>query len=275
MTNLSMSYENLFNATFRTPAPPNELFPMNSEHVFVSTLFMAILALLILFISIIDAKRYKSTVPIGIVLAAIFCVIPESIDNYLAGCYWSQSHNPNNLLFLLMGREFDYYVAIMWWAFGAILGYILYAILLRNVNTKILWIALLLAGISDIIIEEILLGYGGIYTYFGNQPLIILFNFPWWWLFANVSAIFLSVAIAYRFKEWFNGIKTLLIFILMPLCYIGAFNFAAMPTIFVINGNFSPLIIQGAGILTSIISVVQISGIMYFILGRNPFILNK
>lgn len=267
----SLTYENLFNSTFRTPAPPNELFPMNEEHVFIATSIMAILALCIFIFTVIESKRYKSTVPIAIAFAAAFCVVPEAIDNYLAGCYWSQSHKPDNLLFLLMGREFDYYVGIMWWAFGAILCSILYAVLLRNVTTRTLWLALAIAGIADIIIEEILLGYGGIYTYFGNQPLILLFNFPWWWLFANVSALFLSVAIAYRFRDWFNGIKSILILFLMPLCYIGAFTLAGMPAIFVINGDFSALVIQLGGILTCIIALIQTAGIMYLVLNRNPF----
>lgn len=257
--------------TFRTPAPPNEAFPQNSGHVLIATIGMLIISLIMVVIAIIDGKRFKSTVPIALVMAAAVCVVPESIDNYLGGCYWSQSHDPHQLFYFLMGREFDYYVIIMWWAFGAVLSYIFYAVLLREAKTKTVWIAFIISGIADIIFEEILLGYGGIYMYFGHQPLILIRNFPCWWLFANVSALFLSVAIAYRFRDWFNGFKSLLILLLMPFCYIGGFALVGMPTIFVINGDFSPFVTQLGGILTCIMALIQTAGTMYLILGRNPF----
>lgn len=255
---------------FHTPAPPNDAFPPNLQHVTVGTIGMTLIALVMVVISIIEGKRFKSTVPFALVMAAAVCVVPESVDNYLAGCYWSQSHDPNQILYFLMGREFDYYVISMWWAFGAVLGYILYAMLLRNAKTGTLWLGFILSGIADILFEETLLRYGGIYTYFGHQPLVLLGNFPWWWMTTNVAALFLSISIAYRYRDWFNGWKSSLILILMPLCYIGGFSFAAMPAIFVIQGDFSPLVTQLGGILTVILSVVETAGIMGLILGRNP-----
>ncbi|KAF1347000.1 hypothetical protein BDV97DRAFT_230797 [Delphinella strobiligena] len=256
---------------FRTPAPPNDLFAQNANHVFVSTTVMLSIAVVFFVIASIDSKRYNSSVPRVMILGAAFCVVPEAIDNYLAGCYWSQSHNPNRLMFMLMGREFDYYVGVMWWAFGAILGYLLYAALLRDVKTGTLWVCLGLSGLADIVLEEILLGYGGIYMYFGHQPLVLIRNFPWWWLFSNVSALFLSVSLAFRYREWFNGWRSVFILALMPFCYIGAFTFSAMPCIFVINGDFSPLVTQLAGLLTCVISLIQAGTMMDLILDRDPF----
>ncbi|MCA2016125.1 hypothetical protein LDJ79_08385 [Vibrio tritonius] len=260
----------VLDSTYRTPPPPNELFQQNAEHVFIATTVMLFIAIIFMVVATRDSFKFKSTVPLAMVLGAAFCVVPEAIDNYIAGCYWSQSHDPDLLLFFLMGREFDYYVGIMWWAFGAILGYLLYAVLLRKVTTGTLWICLALSGIADIILEEILLGYGGIYTYFGHQPLVLINNFPWWWLFANVSALFLSVAIAYRYRSWFNGWKSVFILLLMPFCYIGAFTLAGMPAIFAIQGNFSPFVTELLGITTCVISLIQTGLIMNLILGLNP-----
>lgn len=258
---------------FHTPAPPNDAFPPNPQHVMVGTTAMTMIALVMVVISIVEGKRFKSTVPFALVIAAVVCVIPESVDNYLAGCFWSQSHDPNQIFFFLMGREFDYYVISMWWAFGAVLGYLLYAVLLRNVKTGTLWLTFFVSGIADILFEETLLRYGGIYTYFGHQPLVLLGNFPFWWMTTNVAALFLTVAIAYRYKEWLNGWKSILLLLLMPVCYIGGFSFAAMPTIFVIQGDFSPVVTQLGGLLTVILSVVETAGIMGLILKRNPFAL--
>lgn len=260
----------LLDPNFRTPPPPNDAFPQNAEHVFYATIGMLIVALIMVAVSIVEGIRFKSTVPFAIVMAAAVCVFPESVDNYLAGCFWSQSHDPDKLFYFLMGREFDYYTIVMWWPFGALLGYIFYAALMRNMTTGALWGAFALSGVADIMFEEILLRYGGIYTYFGHQPLMLLGHFPWWWLFANVAALYLSVAIAYRFRNWFNGWKSVLMLALMPLCYIGGFAFSGLPTIYAIQGDFSPFVTQLAGILTCILALVQTGGIFYLILGRNP-----
>jgi hypothetical protein len=256
---------------FHTPAPPNDAFPQNAEHVLYATIGMVAIALAMVIVSIVEGIRFRSTVPLAIVMAGAFCVFPESVDNYLAGCFWSQSHDPRKLFYFLMGREFDYYTIAMWWPFGALLGYILYAALMRNVTNGALWIAFALSGLADIMFEETLLRYGGIYTYFGHQPLVLLGHFPWWWLFANVSALYLSVAIAYRFRDWFNGWKSVLILALMPLCYIGGFAFSGLPTIYAIQGDFPPLVTQIAGISTCILAAVQTAGVFYLVLGRNLF----
>ncbi|KAH6874052.1 hypothetical protein B0T10DRAFT_465929 [Thelonectria olida] len=255
---------------FRTPAPPNDAYAQNVDHVFISTTVMFLIAMAFMVVAHLDSKRYNSSVPRAMVLGAAFCVVPEAIDNYLAGCFWTQSHNPKMLMFFLIGREFDYYVGIMWWAFGAILGYLLYAVLLREVKTGTLWICLGLSGLADIILEEILLNYGGIYMYFGHQPLVLIKRFPWWWLFSNVSALFLSVCLAYRHREWFNGWRSVFILALMPFCYVGAWTLSAMPTIFVIQGDFSPLATQIGGLLTCAVSLIQTGAMMQIILDRDP-----
>ena len=236
---------------------------------------MLAIALFFLVVSVFDSRKFKSIVPVGMVLGAAFCVVPEAIDNYLGGVYWSQSHVPGDIMFVLMGREFDWYVAIMWWAFGAILGYILYAALLRRVKTRTLWICLILSGIADIVVEELLLGYGGIYTYYGNQPLVLIRHFPCWRLFVNVASLFLSVTIAYRFRSWFNGWHSVFILLLMPFCYMGGFSFCGMPAIFAINGIFSPFVTQLAGVFTCIVSVIMAGATMYLVLGRNPFAMKQ
>lgn len=72
-----------------------------------------------------------------------------------------------------MGRELDYHVAIIWWFFASGVGVGFYAALLRAVSTAKLWGILALAVVAVIVLEEVLLAYGGIYLYFGYQPLVL------------------------------------------------------------------------------------------------------
>jgi len=259
----------MLDPNFHVPAPPMDNFPYNTEHVFVSSMAMLALGILMTIIAAVHSVRAKNSVPVCLVLAAAFCVVPECFDNVLGGCFWAQDHR--SILYFLLGREFDYYVITMWYAFGAILGYIVYVALSRGVKTKVLWMAFGLAGIADIIIEEILLNYGGTYMYYGHQPLVLLTRFPWWWLFANMGGLFLGASIAYRLRDWLNGWKACFLFILFPVCYIGMWSFAAMPAAFAIQGDFSWLTTQLLGIATCILALVGTCGTIRFVLNRNPF----
>ncbi|KAI8266364.1 hypothetical protein K4K58_009958 [Colletotrichum sp. SAR11_239] len=157
-------------------------------------------------ITLRESKRWGSTVPTALTIGSATFVFVEAINCYLANVYWTTSHDPGKLMFTLLGRDFDVYVGIIWWSYGAVLSCGIFGALQRNIRTGSLWSLLGFAGLLDIILEESMLMYGGIYTYYGHQPLV--FNvFPCWWAFCNVSSIFVGISITYSFfKPYLNGI---------------------------------------------------------------------
>ncbi|THY69999.1 hypothetical protein D6C94_09021 [Aureobasidium pullulans] len=204
----------MLHSIFRTPAPPGDAFAQDASHVLVVMTILIPISLGFLAFAIFESKRFKTSIPIGLVVAGIFCVVPEAVNNYLGGVHWTQSHDPKQLLFMLMGREFDYYVAF--------------------ICTGTLWAHLALAVLADIILEEVLLGYDGIYLYFGRQPLV--FNlFPCCWGPAYISTLFLSITLAYRYRAWFEGWRSSFLLPLVRTCYIGAWTLCGMPTVFAIK----------------------------------------
>lgn len=102
-----------FDKRFRTVAPPNDAFPLDAGHASVVSVILLILCLTFVGISVRESRHWKSTVPTALTIGAASCVLPEAIDNYLANCYWAQSHNPNQLMFTFLGQEFDIYVSII------------------------------------------------------------------------------------------------------------------------------------------------------------------
>ena len=148
---------------FRTPAPPGDAFAQDASHVLVVMTILITISLGFLAFAIFESKRFKTSIPIGLVVAGIFCVVPEAVNNYLGGVHWTQSHDPKQLLFMLMGRELDYCVAFIWWSLSSDVGITLYAALVRRVSTGTLWAYHALAVLANIILEEVLLGYGGTY----------------------------------------------------------------------------------------------------------------
>jgi len=260
----------LLDPTFRTPAAPGDAFIQDPHHVNVVKAVLLAISLFFVAVSISEARRFQTSVPFALAVSGIFCVVPEAVNNYIGGVYWTQSHDPKQILFMLMGREFDHYVAIIWWSFASGVGVGLYAALTRGVSTAKLWGILALAVVADIILEEVLLAYGGIYLYFGHQPLTLNL-FPCWWGFANVSSLFLGVSLAFRYKAFFEGWRGILLALLVPTCYIGAWTFCGMPTIFAIQGDFEPVITELAGLYTCLVAVLQSAVMMHLVLGRDLF----
>ncbi|EQB56762.1 hypothetical protein CGLO_03219 [Colletotrichum gloeosporioides Cg-14] len=169
--------------TYRTVPPPNDDFPQDPHHVRVVSIILLAISLTF----------------VGIGLREI-----EAINCYLANVYWTTSNDPGKLMFTLLGRDFDVYVGIIWWSYGAVLSCGIFGALMRDIRTGKLWALLGFAGLLDIILEECMLMYGGIYTYYGHQPLV--FNvFPCWWAFCNVSSIFVGISITYRYRHLLEG----------------------------------------------------------------------
>ncbi|KAF4774867.1 hypothetical protein HER10_EVM0004190 [Colletotrichum scovillei] len=260
-----------FDWTFRTIAPPNDAFAQDASHVRVVSAILLALSLVFVLISLAESKRWSSTVPTALTLGAATCVLPEAVDNYLANCYWSQSHDPSQLMFTFLGREFDVYVGIIWWSFGAVLGCSIFGALMRGVSNKTLLVFLGLAGLFDVVLEECLLSYGGLYLYYGHQPLVLFSLFPCWWAFCNVSAVFLGIAMTYRYREWFNGWKSVFVLPILPFCYVAGWSLAAMPTVYAVHADYSPVVTQLCGILTCCLALLQIGVIMDVVLGRQVF----
>ena len=256
--------------TYGTVAPPIDSFPQDPDHIQVVSSVLLAVSLVFLGVSVTESKRWNSTVPAALTVGAASCVLAEAVNCYLSNVYWTQSHDPRQLLFTLLGREFETYVGIIWWSFGAVLSCTIFAALMRNVRTGTLWILLGLAGLFDFILEETMLQYGGIYTYYGHQPLVLFKLFPCWWLFCNVSGIFLGIAISYRYRAWFAGWRSVFLLPILPFCYIGPQVLAAMPTIYVVQADHPPLTTQLCGILTCCIAIVQTGVMMDVVLQRDP-----
>lgn len=264
-----------FDETFRTVAPPNDAFAHDADHVRVVSAVLLGLCLLFVLISLRESKRWSSTVPTALTIGAATCILPEAMDNYLANCYWAQSHDPSQLMFTFLGREFDIFVGIIWWSYGAVVGCTILGALMRGVTTKTLWILLGLAGLFDIVLEECLLNYGGIYLYYGHQPLVLVSKFPCWWAFCNVSAVFLGISMTYRYREWFNGWRSVFVLPILPLCYIAGWSLPAMSTVYAVHADYSPFVTQLCGITTCCLALVQTGVMMDAILGRDPLDLEQ
>lgn len=260
--------------TYRTVPPPNDDFPQDRSHIWVIQCILLPISLTCVGLSLWESKRWGSTVPAALTIGSASFVLVEAVNCFLGNVYWSTSHDPKKLMFTLLGSDFDIYVGIIWWPYGAVLSCGIFAALNRNIRTGWLWALLAFAGFLDIVLEECMLIYGGIYIYYGHQPLV--FNtFPCWWAFCNVSSIFLDISITYRYSHLLQGWKSLLVPPILPICYAGPQVLAGLPTMYAVQADYSPLVTELCGVASCGLAVIQVGIIMDTVLARNPTNVNQ
>jgi hypothetical protein len=136
--------------------------------------------------------------------------------------------------------------------------------------TSWLWLTFIISGLVDVAFEEIMLNMHGLYVYYGNQPLILLNKFPWYYTTLNGGGLFMAAALAYRYRAALSSWKAVLILILVPMCEGANYGFTAMPAWIVVNGQYGWLTTQAGGLLTVLLGFAIMAGIFQLVLQRAP-----
>jgi len=213
-----------------------------------------------------EARRSKTLLPLVLPLSGAAIAFPETFLDVMGCIYYPWSDQ--NASFHLLGRVMPPWIPI-WFAFGGLMQINL-QLLANNTRTRTLWCFWLFMMLVDLIAEEILLPMG-VYRYYGNQPLIVLGMFPWWWMPANSVGVFLATALAYRYRDLLVGWKVLAVLCLTPMSVGAVYGFIAFPSWVAINADYGWLITQLLGLLTMLFGLVAFCIILEMVLGRDPF----
>lgn len=209
--------------------------------------------------------KAKNWVPVMLALSAAAIAIPEVFVEVMGGCGYPAS--ADNISFTILGRQMSWFIIPGWFGFAAPFMFACYALLKKGASERTIWLIVLLAGVTSVPIEEALLHFG-VYYYYGNQPLILFAKYPFWWMPCNAGGIFLAAALAYRFDAQLQGWRSLCILLLTPMSVAGIYGFIAVPSWIVVNGNYSWLVTQAAGVLTLIMGCVAIALTIRLVVSR-------
>lgn len=214
-----------------------------------------------------DLIKEKTWLPLMVSLSGFMIAIPEIIFDVLGGVYYPTSDADH--AFTLFNRQMGWFIVVGWFGFGAF-NYFTFKLLQKRPSTKQIWMILVTTAIGDLVFEEIILTLGGIYVYYGNQPLVVG-QLPWWWIPCNSIGVFLAAAIAYRYQKELQGLKSLAMFFITPFSTMAAYGFIAIPCWIVVNGHYSWILTQGAGLLTVTLGFFLAAMSIRLVLKRDPW----
>ncbi|KAI8220358.1 hypothetical protein K4K54_008653 [Colletotrichum sp. SAR 10_86] len=259
----SLDYD--VDAKFDLPTPPTDL-PYSKTNNIICMVVMTLIGLSAVVLGARDAQKQRSLLPLILPLSGAIIAFPETFIDVLGCIYYPWA--AENASFHLIGREMPPWIPI-WFGYGSLMQINL-QLLVNNASTKTLWWFLGLMMVSDLAVEEILLPMG-VYHYYGNQPLVILNMFPWWWMAPNSIGVFLATALAYRYRSLLVGWKVVGVMFLTPMSVGPIYGFICFPVWVAINGDCGWLVTQLLGLLTMAFGVVAFRIISEMVLGRNPF----
>jgi hypothetical protein len=263
-----------FDNGFGIPAPPFDTYYGATVSNIATAILFTITTFWVVF-GLLDYRRTKSPVMLILAMSGFLCDFIEPYLDVMGGCLWATS--PDLTLFTILGRPMSLFSLSAWAGFGASMTCIPFLMIRKVIQerkpTSWLWLTFIIAGLVDVGFEEIMLNMHGLYVYYGNQPLILLNKFPWYYTTLNGGGLFLAAALAYRYRTQLPGWKSLLILLLVPMCEGANYGFTAMPAWIVVNGQYGWLTTQAGGLLTVLLCFAVMAGTFQLVLQRNPLAL--
>jgi hypothetical protein len=214
--------------------------------------------------------RGRTFLPVMVALSAAFIVFPEVFYDVIGAVYFPFSPTePLGQSFSILGRTMPVWIVAGWFGYG-VFSVLTFALLNARPTTRTLWLALGGAVLGDVVFEETLLQFG-VYHYYGNQPLVLVAQLPWWWIPCNSVGVTLAGAIAYRFRHRLRGWGALAMVFVTPMSVTGIYGFIALPSWIATNGHYPWLITQVLGLITIVLGVFAFTGVLKLVLNRDPF----
>lgn len=248
--------------------PTNADFPYDRTHNVFAIVLLGGLGSAGLLITIREVVRKGDWLPLFCSLGTVAIVIPEVFVDIIGMVYYPTDDADH--AFDLFGRQMGWFILAGWFGAGAFAVTMTKALMLRP-SAKQVWMLMGATCLSYTIFEELLVGFGGIYHYYGNQPMWWN-NLPLWWTPSNaIGCALLPAAFAYRYQAQLRGWRASAMLLVVPASVAGSYAFIGMPSWIVVNADYPWLPTELAGLGTWALGIGLVAIIMNLFLGYQPF----
>lgn len=244
--------------------------PYETANNIGATIVMTLIGLIGVGVGVRMSWKGRTFLPVMVALSAAFIVFPEVFYDVIGAVYFPFSTTePLGTSFSILGRTMPVWIIAGWFGYG-VFSVMTFAMLNARPTTRTLWYAWGGAILGDVVFEEALLQFR-VYHYYGNQPLVLVAQLPWWWIPCNSVGVILAGAIAYRFRHRLRGPGALAMVVITPMAVTGIYGFIALPSWIATNGHYPWLVTQVLGFFTIVLGVFAFMGVLKLVLNRDPF----
>lgn len=259
---------NIDQGAFGIPTPPLDA-EYDGRNTAISIAWLGAIGVLGFSLAIRDYRKNRVALPLFMTLSAPMIIFPEVFVDLMGAVFYPLSESDH--AFTILGRQMGWFIVAGWFGFGSLFTYEIYKMFERQSSTRTIWLMFLAACLGATVFEEILQNMGGMYLYYGNQPLIVLWKLPWWWTPCNAGGVFLAAALAHRLQHELRGWRGLAMLVITPASVGGVYGFIALPSWIVVNGDYNWWVTQLGGLATIALGIICVAGIIKVVVGRDPF----
>lgn len=210
----------------------------------------------------------KNPIVMFMMLGGLTTVLIEPLLDII-GLAWHPMHGQNTA-FELIGRPIPMWVVAVYLMYFGGLGSLNYLAFKRGVGTRAVWIWFSAPMLLDIVMEEIMLHFD-LYIYYGQQPLILIREFPLWWAPCNSIGEFAAIALFALMGDSLRGWKLWLIPLLMPIMDCVGYMLVGLPSIFALNSPDVPMWLTNlAGVATFALTALVVHAIALVVASDSP-----
>jgi hypothetical protein len=235
----------MWNEELRVLLPPWDA-AFNVTAAYWTTVSFSGLTFITFMIGIMFWRRTKNPIVLLMLLGGLTTVIVEPYLDFIGGAF--HPVHGQNVAFELMGRPIPWWVIPCYMFLFGGLGTLNYMAFTKGATMRQVWLWFFVPMSVDIIMEEMMMHFN-LYSYYGQQPLIVFSKFPLWWSATNGMGVFLGVVIVTLMAPYLKGWKLLLIPVIMPVADGLGYAAVGLPTIIAVQTPNLPMYVsQLAGI---------------------------
>lgn len=250
------------------PVPTNADFPYDRSNTVWAILLMGAFGVAGLVLTIRQIVRHRNWLPFFAAMGTVVIVVPEVFVDVIGMVYYPTDDADH--AFTLFGRQMGWFILAAWFGAGAFAVSMLTELQKRPTASRV-WALMGVTFLFYTAFEEVLLAMGGVYHYYGNQPLW-WHNLPLWWTPCNtLGAALLPALFAYRYQAILKGWRAILMILVVPTGVSAGYALIAMPGWIVVNGDYAWLPTELAGLAVWALGIGVAAMAMNLFLGYRPF----
>jgi hypothetical protein len=233
------------------PIPPCDAVP-NAALVHGVTVFYVVALTAALLWALVNCRRPRGQLMLLLLPAGAIAALCEPLLDIIGAAWYPHIGIP--VAFELMGRPIPVWTVLAYTFFFGAVGWFTVTLFQRGVTQRQAWLIFLIPIAIDIIQQEILLHFQ-LLMYYGNQPLVLINKFPFWWAPCDSFGNFLAAAIFYRLLPWVRGWKTLALPLVYPIADFIGYAAVSLVGFTVVNSELPNWVTQLAGLVSWILAV--------------------
>lgn len=256
-----------FDPDTRLPVLPLDAV-FNQTAANIATGLFSVLAAAVFLYGIKHWRDTKSPIVLLMMIGGLTTTLAEPFVD-VVGCAWHPIHGQNTA-FELMGRPIPLWVIPAYLVYFGIIGSFSTMSFARGASMRAVWLWFSVPLVFDVAWEEVMMHYD-LYDYYGNQPLILLWKFPFWWTACNSVGELLGVAMVVLLAPVLRGWKVWFIPVIMPIMDVIGYAAVGLPSMIVVNTEgVTPLVRDLAGMATFALTGIVVYGVALLIGSDSP-----